>query len=371
MKRVLITGGAGFIGSHLAKYLLSKKIEVFIVDNLSTGRATNLSDVRNHPKLHFHVTDIQEHSSLLMEWVDLSDVIFHLAASVGVKLIVSHPAKGISNNVYTTEIMLKLAAGKNKKIFIASTSEVYGKTTKLPFEESQDLVFGPSYIGRWSYACSKAIDEFLALAYHKESGLPVVIGRLFNTVGPGQLPDYGMVIPRLVGQALASQDITVYGDGTQSRCFCHVSDVCKAIVHLVETPGCVGKVFNIGNDKEITIQNLAEKIIQLTRSQSKIINVPFEQAYTKDFEDMKRRVPSLTKIRSHIRFEPQKSLDDILKEAIQWAKEYRVSNKAKPRVRNRKLQIKSTFYPRQMISRNPKVESHDPARLIPHTPHGK
>jgi UDP-glucose 4-epimerase len=313
--RALITGGAGFIGSHLAERLLADGHEVFVLDNLSTGSMENIVHLKPHPKFHYTVDDVTN-EPVLAELIDRADVVFHLAAAVGVKLIVEAPVHTIETNVHGTEVVLKHANKKKKLVVIASTSEVYGKSTDVPFREDADLVMGPTMKHRWAYACSKAIDEFLALAYWKEKKLPVIVIRLFNTVGPRQTGQYGMVIPSFVRQALAGRPITVFGDGGQSRSFTYVGDVVDALVRLVGEPRAVGQVFNIGNPHEITIKALAEKIRELTGSASEISLIPYDQAYEQGFEDMQRRVPDISKIAALIGFEPTIQLDEILQRVI-------------------------------------------------------
>ncbi len=306
--RILITGGAGFIGSHLAEHLLELGHSVYIIDDLSTGQIENVLHLKPHPRFQCTIESIMN-IPVTAELVDLCDVVFHAAAAVGVRLIVESPVRTIETNIRGTEIILQLAAKKRKKVVIFSTSEVYGKASKVPFSEDDDLVLGPTSRGRWSYACSKAIDEFLALAYFREKGLPVAVVRLFNTVGPRQTGRYGMVLPTFVRQALESQDLTVFGDGSQSRCFSHVSDIVGALARLVDCEEAIGGVFNIGNDEEITIAGLAEKVIQLSGSPSKIRLIPYDQAYAVGFEDMPRRVPDLSRIRATIGYEPRMDLD--------------------------------------------------------------
>ena len=313
--RVLITGGAGFVGSHLAEALLARGDEVHALDNLSTGSIDNIAHLKSHPKFSYTI-DTVTNEPMLAELVDRSDVIVHLAAAVGVKLIVEAPVHTIETNVHGTEVVLKLANKKKKLVLIASTSEVYGKSVDVPFQEEADLVLGPSHKHRWAYACSKLIDEFLALAYWKERKLPVIIVRLFNTVGPRQTGQYGMVIPNFVRQALAGQPITVFGDGRQTRSFTYVGDVVRAVVALIDEPRAVGQVFNIGNGHEITIGDLAEKIRTLTGSRSEIVRIPYDQAYEAGFEDMPRRVPDISKIRALIGYEPTVELDEILTRVI-------------------------------------------------------
>jgi UDP-glucose 4-epimerase len=314
--RALITGGAGFIGSHLAERLLADGHEVFIMDNLSTGSIDNIGHLKSNEKFHYTIDDITN-EPVLAELVDRADVVFHLAAAVGVKLIVEAPVHTIENNVHGTEVVLKHANKKKKLVVIASTSEVYGKSADVPFHEGADLVMGPTSKHRWAYACSKAIDEFLALAYWKEKKLPVIIVRLFNTVGPRQTGQYGMVLPTFVRQAMAGHPITVFGDGTQSRSFTYVGDVVDALVKLVQQPRAVGEVFNIGNPDEITMKALAEKIRDMTGSSSPIHLVPYDEAYEKGFEDMPRRVPDITKIHALIGFHPTVQLDEILSWVIE------------------------------------------------------
>ena len=309
--RVLITGGAGFVGSHLAEALLERGDEVFVLDNLSTGSIDNIAHLKSEPRFHYTIDSITN-EPLLAEMIDTCDTVFHLAAAVGVKLIVEAPVHTIETNVHGTEVVLKHANKKKKLVLIASTSEVYGKSAEVPFREDADLVLGPSEKHRWAYACSKLIDEFLALAYWKERKLPVIIVRLFNTVGPRQTGQYGMVIPNFVRQALAGQPITVFGDGTQSRSFTYVGDVVRAMIALVNEPAAVGHVFNIGHGPEISINQLAEKVKALTCSRSDIVHIPYDRAYESGFEDMPRRVPDLTKIRALIGYEPRVALDEII-----------------------------------------------------------
>jgi UDP-glucose 4-epimerase len=313
--KALITGGAGFVGSHLAEALLSRGDEVFVIDNLSTGSIENIEHLKGHSRFHYTVDTIMN-EPVTAELVDRVEVVFHLAAAVGVRLIVESPVHTIETNVHGTETILQLANKKKKKVLIASTSEVYGKNTEIPFREDSDLVLGPTYKGRWSYACSKAIDEFLALAYYKEKKLPVVIARLFNTVGPRQTGQYGMVIPNFVKQALAGRPITVFGDGSQSRCFADVSDVVGALIGLVLEEKAVGQVYNVGNREEITILDLARKVKVMTGSDSEPTLVPYDQAYEEGFEDMQRRVPDLGKIRDLLGYKPTVSLDEILRRVI-------------------------------------------------------
>jgi len=313
--RVFITGGAGFIGSHLAERHLQRGDEVYIIDDLSTGSMENIEHIKHHPGFRY-VLDTVTNQQLVAELVDLCDATYHLAAAVGVKLIVESPVRTIETNIRGTEIVLAHAAKKRKRVLITSTSEVYGKREIIPFREDDDLVMGATNKGRWSYACSKAIDEFLAIAYWKEKKVPTVIARLFNTVGPRQTGQYGMVVPNFVRQALDGKEITVYGDGAQSRCFTHVSDVVGALMKLIEHPEATGEVYNIGGDQEVTILQLAERIKALTDSKSPITFLPYDKAYEAGFEDMHRRVPDTTKLRNLIGYEPTFGLDEILNDVI-------------------------------------------------------
>jgi UDP-glucose 4-epimerase len=315
--KVLITGGAGFIGSHLAEGHLRRGDEVYIIDDLSTGSMENIARVKGLSNFHYYLDSVTSHH-LMAELVDLCDAVYHLAAAVGVRLIVESPVKTIETNIRGTEVVLQHAAKKRKRVLITSTSEVYGKRDRVPFGEDDELVLGATNKGRWSYACSKAIDEFLAVAYWKEKKVPTVIARLFNTVGPRQTGRYGMVIPNFVRQALRGEDITVYGDGSQSRCFAHVSDVVGALIRLIENQTAVGEVYNIGNNKEVTILELAERIKALTDSDSRIVFVPYDQAYEEGFEDMLRRIPDLSKIHKLIDYQPTLGLDEILKSVIDY-----------------------------------------------------
>ena len=313
--RALITGGAGFIGSHLAERLLEEGHQVHVLDDLSTGSFENIAHLKGRPKFTYTI-DTVTNESLLAELVDQCDVIFHLAAAVGVRLIVEAPVRTIETNVHGTECVLRAAAKKNKVVVIASTSEVYGKSADVPFREDGDLALGPTSKHRWAYACSKAIDEFLALAYWKERKLPVIVVRFFNTVGPRQTGRYGMVVPTFVRQALDGQPITVYGDGLQSRCFTYVGDVVNALVKLGQEPRAIGEVFNLGNEEEVSIRELAERVKASTGSASPIVTVPYDQAYESGFEDMPRRVPDISKVRALIGFEPKVKLDEILRLVI-------------------------------------------------------
>ena len=315
--RVLITGGAGFIGSHLSEAYLQRGDEVFVIDDLSTGSIENIRHLKDHPRFHYTIDSIHN-QPVTAELVDQCDVIFHLAAAVGVKLIVESPVRTIENNVHGTEVVLSLANKKKKKVLVASTSEVYGLSTEVPFREDGNLVMGATNKGRWSYACSKAIDEFLALAYWREKKLPTIVVRLFNTVGPRQTGQYGMVIPTFVKQALAGRAITVYGSGKQSRCFCYVGDVVAALVKLMDADDSVGEVFNIGSNQEISILDLAKRVKDLTRSESEIVFVPYDEAYEEGFEDMPRRIPDTSKVDKLVGFKPEKRLDEILQKVIEF-----------------------------------------------------
>jgi UDP-glucose 4-epimerase len=314
--KVLITGGAGFIGSHLAEALLARGDEVQVLDDLSTGSIENIEHLKGAKGFRYCIETVMNEPSTA-EHVDRVDVVVHLAAAVGVRLIVESPVRTIETNVHGTETILKLANKKKKRVLIASTSEVYGKSAEFPFREDGDLVMGPPTKGRWSYACSKAIDEFLALAYYKEQQLPVVVVRLFNTVGPRQTGRYGMVIPNFVRQALAGEPITVHGDGSQRRCFTDVSDVVRALIGVLHHPGAWGEVFNVGSQQEISILELARKVKEMTASPSEIVFVPYGKAYEEGFEDMPRRIPDLAKIKKLIGYEPRVGLDQILARVIE------------------------------------------------------
>lgn len=315
--RVLITGGAGFIGSHLSDAYIKRGDEVYVIDDLSTGSIDNIAHLKSHPRFHYTI-DTVRNQPVLAELVDRCDVVFHLAAAVGVKLIVESPVRTIETNVRGTEIVLELANKKKKKVLVASTSEVYGLSDQVPFKEDGNLVMGATTKGRWSYACSKAIDEFLALAYWREKKLPTIVVRLFNTVGPRQTGQYGMVIPNFVKQALADRPITVYGDGSQTRCFGYVGDVVDAFVKLMEVDDAVGQVFNIGYNEEVSILELAERVKQLTNSKSEIVFQDYSEAYEEGFEDMPRRVPDITKINRTTGFRPTLTLDQILESVIAY-----------------------------------------------------
>src|SRR6266478_5679150 len=309
--RYLITGGAGFIGSHLAERLLDRGDRVVLIDNLSTGSVDNIRHLKSSGRMQYHLDNI-ENRQLLAELVDDADVVVHLAAAVGVKLIVESPVKTIETNVNGTQLILEAACKKKKLVLTASTSEVYGKSTDVPFHEDADLVLGPTTKGRWSYAASKALDEFLALSYWKERKVPVIVVRLFNTVGPRQTGRYGMVLPNFVKQALDNRPITVYGSGTQSRCFCDVRDTVESLMRLMDTDRSIGEVVNIGNTEEISIADLAQTVKTRTASTSEISYVPYDQAYEPGFEDMMRRVPNVEKLQRLTGFRPQIKLANII-----------------------------------------------------------
>ncbi len=318
--KFLITGGAGFIGSHLAEELLARGHAVHALDDLSTGSIENIRHLKDETGFCYTL-ETCAHNATVAELVDESDAVFHLAAAVGVQLIVESPVRTIETNVHCTEVVLSHAGKKRRPVFIASTSEVYGKSDALPFREDGDLVMGPTNLGRWSYACSKAIDEFLALAYHREKRLPVVIGRLFNTVGPRQTGRYGMVVPTFARQALAGEVMTVFGDGNQRRCFCHVKDVVHALADVMEREDLFGEVFNVGSTEEVTIMELAERVRNASRSDSEIVTVPYEEAYAEGFEDMLRRVPDISKLEQAIGWKPTHDLDAILADVIAGVQE--------------------------------------------------
>ena len=317
--KALITGGAGFVGSHLAEALLAEGHQVYVVDDLSTGSIENIDPFKDHPSFHYNVGSVMD-VPLMAELVDRVDVVFHLAAAVGVKLAVEQPVETMETNLNGTGIVLKLASRKNKKVLIASTSEVYGDSPNGFLREDAHVLLYPTMKSRWSYAWSKAIDESLAMAHSTERGLPVVIVRLFNTVGPRQTGRYGMVIPRFVQQALAGEPLTIYGDGTQSRCFAYVGDVVRGLVDLAASPEAVGQIFNIGNDQEVTIQALAELVVRTTGSTSSLSYVPYDQAYGEGFEDMQRRAPDLSKIRRVIGYETTEDLEGIIRLVVDRAR---------------------------------------------------
>jgi UDP-glucose 4-epimerase len=314
---MLITGGAGFIGSHLAEALLKAGHRVVIVDDLSTGSLDNISHLRERANLQF-VRESVRNATTMTSLVDHCDVIYHLAAAVGVQLIVDKPVHTIETNIHGSEVMLNLANKFGRRIFVASTSEVYGKNTKVPFSESDDTTLGSTRVSRWSYACSKMVDEFLALAYHAQFGLPTVVCRFFNTVGPRQTGQYGMVVPRFVRWALAGKDIEIYGTGRQSRCFCNVADVVGALIRLTDCKEAVGEVINIGSPESITIDGLADKIIELTGSKSRKRSISYEEAYGRPFDDMLMRQPDLSKVHRLIGYEPKYTLEQTLKQVIEY-----------------------------------------------------
>jgi UDP-glucose 4-epimerase len=315
--RVLITGGAGFIGSHLADACLRRGDEVHVIDDLSTGSIFNIEHLKGDRRFHYVIDSVQN-TRVTAELVDRADVIYHLAAAVGVRLIVESPVRTIETNIEGTEVILELASKKRKPVLVASTSEVYGLSTDIPFREDGNLVMGAPTKGRWSYACSKALDEFLALAFWHERKVPTTVVRLFNTVGPRQTAHYGMVMPGFVRQALSGRDITVYGDGQQSRCFTHVSDVVRGLLQLMEHPGAVGNVFNIGSTEEVSILQLAQRVKAMADSSSDIVFVPYDQAYEAGFEDMPRRVPDISKIGALTGWRPRTTLDQTLHSVIEY-----------------------------------------------------
>lgn len=320
MTHALITGGAGFIGSHLAERLLAEGQQVTIIDNLSTGQLANIAHLEGDPCFHYAIEDIRN-IHVMDRLVSECDVIYHLAAAVGVQKIISEPIETIETNIGGTEVVLKTARRYRKKVLIASTSEIYGKGVRFPFHEDDDRVMGPTSRSRWSYAESKAIDEFLALAYHKEVGLPVVIFRLFNTIGPRQTGQYGMVVPRFVQAALARQTLRVYGDGEQQRCFCNVRDVVDAIYRLAQTPEAVGDVFNIGSNEEVTMMELAQRVRGRVNSPSDIALIPYDEAYEAGFEDFRRRVPSTDKLRQFTGWTPTTTLDETIDQIVAYYRE--------------------------------------------------
>jgi len=318
----LITGGAGFIGSHLAEKLLESGETVTVIDDLSTGRIANIEKLKGNERFRYFIDTIMN-EPLLSELIDSAEVVFHLAAAVGVKLIVENPVRTIETNIYGTQLVLKHAAKKLKKVILASTSEVYGKGSAVPFREESDMVFGPTISPRWSYATSKAVDEFLALSYCKEKRLPVVIVRIFNTVGPRQVGDYGMVVPRFVEQALSGGPITVYGSGRQTRCFAYVDDVVGALIKLSRKRRAVGGIFNIGSDEEISIDELARKVRDKVGGHVRIVHIPYEKVYGKGFDDMDRRVPDISRVSKLIGYRPTLTIDQILDRVIEDARSER------------------------------------------------
>lgn len=322
----LITGGAGFIGSHLSDYLLDRGEKVIVIDNLTTGNYANIEHLDGRAGFQCFIEDVR-HETLIDELIRQSDRVYHLAASVGVRLIIDKPTESLINNIVGTERVLASASRYRKPVLVTSTSEVYGKSKKEAFAEGDDRIMGATDKSRWGYANSKATDEFLAMAYYQETRLPVVIARLFNTVGPRQTGQYGMVIPNFVAQALRGLPIPVHGDGSQSRCFCHVKDVVPAIVELLTRPAAYGKAFNVGSNHEITIRQLAELVVKKTSSKSEIREIPYDEAYPPGFEDMQRRVPDLKRVGAMIGFRPTRSLDDILQDVIdEFMRKQKVAN---------------------------------------------
>ncbi len=313
--RFLITGGAGFIGSHLSDLLIEHDHAVHVLDDLSTGTIENIRHLKHDARFDYTIGSAEDHP-VVAELVDGADVVVHLAAAVGVTLVVDSPVRAIETNVHATEVVLKHASKKKKPVLIASTSEVYGKSQALPFKEDGDMQMGATDMGRWAYACSKAIDEFLAIAYWRERALPTTVVRLFNTVGPRQTGCYGMVVPRLVAQALAGEPLTVYGDGRQTRCFCHVADVVQALFALATDERAYGNVFNVGATTEISILALADLIVEATGSKSEISLIPYDEAYGEGFEDMYRRVPDTTKVRELIDWRPTRTLQDVVRDVM-------------------------------------------------------
>jgi UDP-glucose 4-epimerase len=324
---VLITGGAGFIGSHLAERCLLEGWQVTILDDLSTGAFENVEHLKMKPAFSYRIESVFN-ESVVAELVDCADIVFHLAAAVGVKLIVNSPVRSIETNVHGTEVVLRCAAKKGKPVMLASTSEVYGKSTRLPFREEDDLVLGSTGIGRWSYAASKALDEWLGLAYWRERGLPVTVLRFFNTVGPRQTGRYGMVLPTFVRQALLGEPLTIHETGEQRRCFSYVEDVVEALVRLAQTPAAVGEVVNIGNDREVTINELAALVREITGSASRLVHIPYDQAYGQGFEDMPRRVPCLEKLERLVHYRPATSLEAIVRRVVDYEWIRRMPNRS-------------------------------------------
>src|SRR5688572_28434903 len=322
--KILITGGAGFVGSHLADKLITQGHEITVIDDLSTGRYSNVEHLEGHERFRLIIDTVLD-QELMENLVRETDRVFHMASAVGVRLIMEQPVKTIETIFHGTDVVLKFCSRYRKRVLIPSTSEVYGKGASVPFREDDDLLTGATDKHRWAYACAKTLDEFLALAHWKETRLPVVVVRLFNTVGPRQTGQYGMVVPRFVHAAIRQEPIQVHGDGTQSRCFGHVYDIVEGLVKLLETPSCFGQVINLGNSDETSIKQLADRAIQLTGSSSEIKFVPYEEAYGEGFEDMKRRVPSLDKAKQLIGYQPTRSLDEIINDV---ASEFRSSPSA-------------------------------------------
>jgi len=322
--RALVTGGAGFIGSHLCEELLRKGETVDVIDDLSTGKLDNIAHLIDRKDFSF-VNDSVLNEKMMYTLVDKCDVIYHLAAAVGVELIVNEPVRTIETNIRGTEVVLDIANKFRRKVLLASTSEIYGKSTKVPFKEEDDRILGSTIYSRWSYSASKAIDEFLGLAYAKQFGLPIVIARFFNTVGPRQTGQYGMVIPRFVESALDGRPISVYGTGEQARCFAYVGDVVEAVLNLMDIKDAEGEIFNIGSNEEITITDLAKKVKELANSRSEIRYISYEEAYGQPFDDMERRIPSLEKIRQYITFEPKVDLEELLGEVIEYIRQQKAN----------------------------------------------
>jgi UDP-glucose 4-epimerase len=316
---ILITGGAGFIGSHLSDELLRRNYNVTIIDDLSTGSMNNIAHLKENPQFHFVIETIMN-EMVMDRLVSECDAIFHLAAAVGVDLIVNRPVEVIERNILGTDLVLKVATRYRKKVFIASTSEIYGKSEKVPFMEDDDRLLGSTMKSRWCYSSSKAVDEFLGLAYYKEKQLPIIIGRFFNTVGPRQTGQYGMVVPRFVKQALRGEPIVVFGDGEQSRCFAYVTDVVHASIALLEHSDAVGEIFNIGNNEEVSINALAERVVSITKSRSEIRHISYDEAYEQGFEDMRRRIPDLTKIKKLVAYSPSVGLDEMLEKIVEYVR---------------------------------------------------
>ena len=327
--RFLVTGGAGFIGSHLAERLLEEGQEVLVLDDLTTGRMLNIEHLAGHDGFEYCIGSVRD-APLVVELVDRCDAAIHLAAAVGVKLIVKDPVRTIEINTHGTQVVLDAVARKGKPLLIASTSEVYGKSTKIPFSEDDDLVLGSTVNSRWSYACSKALDEWLSLAYAQQREVPVIIVRLFNTVGPRQTGHYGMVVPRFATQALEGAPLTIYGTGEQSRCFAHVADVVEAVVRLLFTPEAIGEVFNIGTEREVTIRRLAEMVRDAAGSNSPLVTVPYDQAYDQGFEDMPRRVPDVSKLEATIGFKPTTPLEQIIEDVLSAHRDHPLLSLATP-----------------------------------------
>lgn len=315
--KILITGGAGFIGSHLAERLLNDGNEVYVIDNLSTGRLENIESFKDNPKFHFHTGSVLNRE-LMDKLISKSDQVYHLAAAVGVKYIIENPLLSLKTNIVGTDNVLEFCNKYKAKALITSTSEIYGKSDKVPFSEQDDRLLGSTHISRWGYSCSKAVDEFLALAFYREKKLPVVIVRCFNTVGPRQTGQYGMVLPKFIKAALLDQPIVVYGSGEQSRCFADVSDVTEAFIKLMNSLECEGEIFNVGTQESISIKDLAQKVKTMCKSKSRIEYMKYEDAFEEGFEDMMNRMPDLTKIKQAIGYEPQYSLDDIINRMISY-----------------------------------------------------